>query len=88
MTQDDKRLEAALTRLADALVSLEGASRRILDSEDVRRAAAPDFASALEHAELKAARLEAASAEVSRVLTVATEALAAIVSKQAGSTDP
>jgi hypothetical protein len=83
MTEDDKRLEAALTRLTDALDSLEVASRRILDSEDVQRAAAPNLASALEHAEMKAAKLEAASAEVSRVLAVATEAIAAIVSKQA-----
>lgn len=87
MTQDDKRLEAALTRLTDALDSLEVATRRILDAADVPRDSAPSLASALEYAEMKAAKLEAASAEVSRVLAVTTEALAAIVSKQAEPTD-
>jgi hypothetical protein len=82
MTQADTRLESALARLGEALDLLEAVSRRTCG--EARSPDMPDLASALAAAQKKAARLEAANAEVSRVLELATGALAAIVTKQTG----
>lgn len=85
MTQDE-RLEAALARLMAALASLEAATGRIRRSGPPQEAAAPDLSGELERAVAKVEKLEAASEDVSRVLQVAIEALAAILSRQDGST--
>lgn len=81
MTQDE-RLEEALARLAAAVASLEAVSRRIPPAEPPDGTLAPDPAGELERAVAKVERLEAANEEVSRVLHVAIEALAAILSSQ------
>jgi len=86
MTQD-QRLEAALARLTAALASLEAAAGRACRPCPPQEPAGPDLDGALDRAVAKAERLAAASEEVSRVLQVAIEALAAIVSRHGGSTE-
>jgi chromosome segregation ATPase len=81
MTQEE-RVEAALARLNAALASLEAARRRIQNADHGQNVAAPDLAGELEQTKAEVARLEAASDEASRLLKGATEALAAILSRQ------
>jgi len=86
MTQD-QRLDAALAKLTAALASLEAATGKIRDVGPPMRAAEPDLGGALEEAVSKVERLEAANEEVSRLLKVTIDVLAAILSRQAESTE-
>jgi hypothetical protein len=86
MTQD-QRLDVALAKLTAAMASLEAATGKIRDLHPPMPAAEPGLDAALEQAVSKVERLEAANEEVSHVLKGAIDALAAILSRQAGPTE-